>query len=178
MRVLRRTTSVARQDADRRQQDRARSGGSSIFDAWRGDSAAPTVDRLGSGSDYTVFLDHLGAPLRRVNRALMREERLLTTAQGLPGRPWFRHQIYGPRINTGYAAQFLPCIRDALEAGDVTTVTTYRDLLLDSLRNATATAAGATPPTATASLSTRSTAAVAAAARRSGRRSAAGPPRP
>ena len=39
----------------------ARKNGRSIFDAWRGDAAAPSVDRLGSGSDYTVFLDHLGA---------------------------------------------------------------------------------------------------------------------
>jgi hypothetical protein len=81
--------------------------------------------------------------LRRINRALMRQERLLTTRQGIPGRPWFRHQIYAPGINTGYAAQFLPGIRDALEAGDDATVRTYRDLLLDSLRRVTATASNA-----------------------------------
>ena len=236
----------------------------SIYDAWKGSAAAPTVDRLGSGSDYTVFLDHLGVPaldvgmsspggeyhsaydqtyqlehfldpgylgeqaasrttgvaalrlanadalplrysdyaqavdgyvaelqdiqhsdpssaqvdlsplrqaaqdwlaasqaleahaadlvssnsppageLDRVNRALMREERLLTTRQGLPGRPWYRHQVYAPGVNTGYAAQFLPGMRDALEAGDASTVRTYRDLLLDSLRRATATASRA-----------------------------------
>ena len=56
----------------------------------------------------------------------MRQERLLTTPRGLPGRPWFRHQIYAPGINTGYAAQYLPGIRDALEQGDVATVTRYR----------------------------------------------------
>ena len=38
---------------------------------------------------------------------------------------------------TGYAAQFLPGMRDALEQGDDETATTYRDLLLDSLRTAT-----------------------------------------
>jgi len=48
---------------------------------------------------------------------VIRQERLLTTRKGIPGRPWFRHQIYAPGINTGYAAQFLPGIRDALEAG-------------------------------------------------------------
>ncbi|HEY6776667.1 MAG TPA: transferrin receptor-like dimerization domain-containing protein [Thermoleophilaceae bacterium] len=268
----------------------ARKNGRSIFDAWRGDAAAPSVDRLGSGSDYTVFLDHLGAPamevgysspsgeyhsayddtyqtehfldpgylghqaasrtsgvaalrlanadalplrysdyarevdayvpelqeiqrtnpdsaqvdltalreaaqqwgaaslaleahaadlvqddsppsgqLRRVNRALMREERLLTQPQGLPGRPWFKHQVYAPGINTGYAAQFLPGIRDALEAGDAATVTIYRDLLLDSLRRATATASNAAGPAAVPSRSARSTAAAAATARRSAR---------
>ena len=41
-------------------------GGGSIYSAWTGDAAAPTIDRLGSGSDYTVFLDHLGAPSMEV----------------------------------------------------------------------------------------------------------------
>jgi N-acetylated-alpha-linked acidic dipeptidase len=268
-------------------------GGGSIFDAWKGDDPAPTPGRLGSGSDYTVFLDHLGVPgmevgysspggdyhsayddtvqtekfldpgylghqaasrmsgvtalrlanadvlplrysdyarevdgyvaelqqiqdtnpgaaqvdltslreaaqawgvastalearaadlvsedsppsgqLRKVNRALMDEERQLTSPQGIPGRPWFRHQIYAPGINTGYAAQFLPGIRDALDAGDVATVTTYRDLLLDSLRKATATASGAAGRAHATRLKSRTTAAAAAAARRSGRASA------
>jgi N-acetylated-alpha-linked acidic dipeptidase len=115
--------------------------------------------------------------LRRINRALMRQERLLTTRQGIPGRPWFRHQIYAPGVNTGYAAQFLPGIRDALDAGDAATVSAYRDLLLDSLRRVTATAAAAAgrnaaSAAATRSFGTRSTAAGAASARRSARDSA------
>jgi N-acetylated-alpha-linked acidic dipeptidase len=113
--------------------------------------------------------------LRRINRALMRQERLLTTREGIPGRPWFRHQIYAPGINTGYAAQFLPGIRDALDAGDAATVTTYRDLLLDSLRRVTATASRAAGRRAAKRrFATRSTAAGAAAARRSAQASAKG----
>jgi N-acetylated-alpha-linked acidic dipeptidase len=81
--------------------------------------------------------------LNRVNRALMTEERELLTPQGISGRPWYRHQIYAPGINTGYAAQFLPGIRDALDAGDDATVTKYRDLLIDSLHAATQTAQSA-----------------------------------
>ena len=34
----------------------------SVFDACKGDAAGPTVDRLGSGSDYTAPLDHVGVP--------------------------------------------------------------------------------------------------------------------
>jgi N-acetylated-alpha-linked acidic dipeptidase len=270
-------------------------GGGTIFDAWRGDAAAPTVNRLGSGSDYTVFLDHLGAtsaevgfstpggeyhsayddtyqmehfldpgylghqaasrtsgatalrmanadvlPLRysdyarevdgyvaelqqiqatnpaaaqvdltilreaaqkwraaslaleakaaalvagdapkaraldRINKALIRQERLLTTPQGLSDRPWFKHQIYAPGVNTGYAAQFLPGIRDALDAGDAATVTTYRDLLFQSLLRATTAATNAAGKTKARSLhARRSTASAAAAARRSAEASAA-----
>src|SRR3954452_12870059 len=37
-------------------------GGGSVFDEWRGDAATGSVNRLGSGSDYTVMLEHLGVP--------------------------------------------------------------------------------------------------------------------
>ena len=37
-----------------------------------------------------------GRALREINAALMRQERWLITPVGLPGRPWFRHQIYAP----------------------------------------------------------------------------------
>jgi N-acetylated-alpha-linked acidic dipeptidase len=239
--------------------------GRSVFDVWKGDEdEEPTVDRLGSGSDYTAFLDHVGVPsleagfsapassgtyhsayddtfnmerhldpgylghagsaritgvaalrlanadvlpfhysdyaaavasyvqelqtvqaetpgaaqvdlgvlleaadawrqasgrlearadqllaagdtesskasraIRRINEALMRQERALTTSRGLPGRPWFRHQVYAPGLVTGYAVQYLPGMRDAVEQGDESTARTYRDLLLDSLRDTT-----------------------------------------
>ena len=32
----------------------------------------------------------------------MRAERALL-GPGLPGRPWFRHELYAPGLNTGYA---------------------------------------------------------------------------
>jgi N-acetylated-alpha-linked acidic dipeptidase len=238
--------------------------GSSVYDTWRGNAAAPEVGRLGSGSDYTSFLDHLGVPsmeagydapasggtyhsayddtynmenfldpgyighagsakvngvqalrfanadvlpfhysdyaaavasyvadleqvqadtpgaaqvdlgpladaardwgaasqrleshadallaagdtdsrkasraIARINTALMKQERALITTKGLPGRPWFRHQIYAPGLVTGYAVQYLPGMRDAVEQGDEQTAQTYRDLLLDSLHAAT-----------------------------------------
>jgi N-acetylated-alpha-linked acidic dipeptidase len=238
--------------------------GTSVYDVWKGDDAAPSVDRLGSGSDYTAFLDHVGVPsfeigysnsassgtyhsayddlfnterhldpgylghagtarvlgvtalrlanadvlpfhytdyatavesyvrelqrvqaqtpgaaqvdlsilldatrswneasarletraaallqqgdtqsraaaraIARINTALMQQERALTQPQGLPGRPWFRHQVYAPGLVTGYAVQYLPGMRDAIEQGDAQTAQTYRDLLLDSLREAT-----------------------------------------
>ena len=75
----------------------------------------------------------------RINRVLMRQERALTQRKGLPGRPWFRHQVYAPGLVTGYAVQFLPGLRDAIEEGGdegTATATEYRDLLLDSLREA------------------------------------------
>jgi N-acetylated-alpha-linked acidic dipeptidase len=238
--------------------------GQSVYDVWKGDDdEEPTIDRLGSGSDYTAFLDHVGVPsleagftapassgtyhsayddtynierhldpgylghagsaritgvtalrmanadvlpfhysdyaravrsyvealqrvqaetpgaaevdlsilleaadawrvaserlearadellaegdtesaraaqaVRRINTALMRQERALITERGLPGRPWFRHQVYAPGRVTGYAVQYLPGIWDAVEQGDNATAQTYRDLLFESLREA------------------------------------------
>jgi N-acetylated-alpha-linked acidic dipeptidase len=230
--------------------------GTSVYDAWRGDDEAPSLDRLGSGSDYTAFLDHVGVPsfeigysnpassgtyhsayddlfnmnhhldpgylghagtaqilgvtalrlanadvlpfhysdyaaaidayvrelqrvqadtpgaaqvdlsilldaaqswraaserlesrvaqllregdtqsraVARINRVLMQQERALIQPQGLPGRAWFRHQVYAPGLVTGYAVQYLPGMRDAIEQGDTETARRYRDLLLQSL---------------------------------------------
>jgi N-acetylated-alpha-linked acidic dipeptidase len=39
------------------------------------------------------------AAIARINHALMGQERALTT---LPGRPWYRHQIYAPGLVSGY----------------------------------------------------------------------------
>ena len=36
---------------------------------------------------------------------------------GLPGREWYRHQIYAPGLYTGYGAKTLPGVREAVEAG-------------------------------------------------------------
>jgi N-acetylated-alpha-linked acidic dipeptidase len=75
--------------------------------------------------------------LRRINRSLKRQERALTQPVGLSGRPWFKHMIYAPGRLTGYAAEFLPALADAIEDGDAATATRYRDLIVDSLARAT-----------------------------------------
>jgi N-acetylated-alpha-linked acidic dipeptidase len=40
------------------------------------------------------------------------------THEGLPGRPWFRHQVYAPGFYTGYGVKTLPGVREAIEKGD------------------------------------------------------------
>jgi N-acetylated-alpha-linked acidic dipeptidase len=49
------------------------------------------------------------------NAALIALERKLTRSEGLPGRPWFTHQVYAPGFYTGYGIKTLPAIREALE---------------------------------------------------------------
>jgi N-acetylated-alpha-linked acidic dipeptidase len=54
--------------------------------------------------------------LAKVNAALMRAERDLLVAAGIPKRPWFRHLIYAPRPT--YQALTLPGLREAVEEND------------------------------------------------------------
>lgn len=80
------------------------------------------------------------AAFGRLNAKLMRAERDLLTSAGLPDRPWYRHQIYAPGIDTGYATQRLPALHDALFLDkDVATAKTYEAHLYASLRAATRT---------------------------------------
>jgi N-acetylated-alpha-linked acidic dipeptidase len=55
------------------------------------------------------------ARLAQVNEALIETERVLTLSKGLPGRDWYRHQIYAPGLYTGYGVKTLPGIREAVE---------------------------------------------------------------
>jgi N-acetylated-alpha-linked acidic dipeptidase len=50
-----------------------------------------------------------------LNAILLQTERALTRKEGLPGRPWWQHQIYAPGVYTGYAAKPLPSISEAID---------------------------------------------------------------
>ncbi|TDD80071.1 M28 family peptidase [Actinomadura rubrisoli] len=80
------------------------------------------------------------AAFRRLNEKIMQAERDLLTATGLPGRSWYRHQVYAPGIDTGYATQRLPALYDALFVDkDPATAKRYEAHLHESLRAATRT---------------------------------------
>ena len=55
------------------------------------------------------------ASVAEVNRMLIDSERKLTTPEGLPGRAWYKHQIYAPGVYTGYEAKAIPAVREAME---------------------------------------------------------------
>ena len=77
-----------------------------------------------SATEYRKALEKINAnggnamaatSLADVNKLLIESERKLTTAEGLPNRPWFKHQIYAPGFYTGYAAKTMPAVREAIE---------------------------------------------------------------
>src|SRR6185295_13433300 len=55
---------------------------------------------------------------KAVDDVLMHAEQTLTRPEGLPVRPWFRHQVYAPGYYTGYGVKTLPGVREALEQRD------------------------------------------------------------
>ncbi len=50
-----------------------------------------------------------------LNPLLIQAERRLTAAEGLPHRPWFKHQMYAPGFYTGYGVKTIPAVREAIE---------------------------------------------------------------
>lgn len=55
------------------------------------------------------------ASLAVVNRRIIETERKLIRPEGLPGRAWYRHEIYAPGVYTGYDVKTLPSVREAIE---------------------------------------------------------------
>jgi len=50
-----------------------------------------------------------------LDQSLMHIEQALILPEGLPRRPWFRHQIYAPGFYTGYGVKTVPGVREAIE---------------------------------------------------------------
>jgi N-acetylated-alpha-linked acidic dipeptidase len=73
------------------------------------------------------------AGLRQLNGILQGLERRLTWSEGLPRRPWFRHQIYAPGFWTGYGVKTLPGIREGIEERAWDEVRTYVDQVAAAL---------------------------------------------
>jgi N-acetylated-alpha-linked acidic dipeptidase len=86
------------------------------------DNAVEALTR--SSADYQKVFDHVSAnggaalanaSLKEVNALLIQSERKLTTPEGLPGRFWYKHELYAPGTYTGYDAKGIPAVREGLE---------------------------------------------------------------
>ncbi len=63
--------------------------------------------------DGGAGIAHVALPT--LNSELIAVERALTLPDGLPGRPWYRNQIYAPGLYTGYGVKTLPGVRESIE---------------------------------------------------------------
>ena len=86
------------------------------------DNAVESLER--SSAEYQKVLDRVSAnggaalasaSLKEVNEMLIQCEHKLTTPEGLPGRFWYKHELYAPGVYTGYAAKAIPAVREGLE---------------------------------------------------------------
>ncbi|MDH3223198.1 MAG: glutamate carboxypeptidase, partial [Gemmatimonadota bacterium] len=74
---------------------------------------------------------------REINSHLISVERGFLHEEGLPGRPWYRHQLYAPGYLTGYGAKTLPGIREAVEGGRAEEARAMAIVLTGRLQEAT-----------------------------------------
>ncbi|MGH9775109.1 MAG: transferrin receptor-like dimerization domain-containing protein [Candidatus Acidiferrales bacterium] len=86
------------------------------------DVGAAALDK--SAKDYAQALtlatanggEALGhASLSALNQKLMLAEHAYLYQAGLPGRPWFQHEIFAPGAYTGYGVKTLPAVREMIE---------------------------------------------------------------
>lgn len=99
---------------------------------WRRAALQARIDDRLSDNASSAVLD-------RLTKRLERAERLLLVERGLPGRRWYKHQIYAPGVNQGYGTQELPGINDALFLhNNISRAKGYEASLYRSLRAATA----------------------------------------
>jgi N-acetylated-alpha-linked acidic dipeptidase len=86
------------------------------------DNAVEALSR--SSAEYQKALERFSAnggaafasaSVADVNELLLQSERKLTSPQGLPGRFWYKHELYAPGTYTGYAAKAIPAVRENLE---------------------------------------------------------------
>jgi len=68
-----------------------------------------------------------------INKLLYTSERLLTRADGLDGREWYKHHIYAPGFYTGYGVKTIPGVREAIEQRDYDKVGPQIEIAADVL---------------------------------------------
>jgi N-acetylated-alpha-linked acidic dipeptidase len=64
-----------------------------------------------SATDGTVSV----SSVETVNADLLGISRLFLNDKGLPGRPWFKNQIYAPGAYTGYGAKPVAAVREFMD---------------------------------------------------------------
>jgi N-acetylated-alpha-linked acidic dipeptidase len=77
-----------------------------------------------------------GDDFARLNDQIVKVEQAFLSEEGLPRRPWFRHQLYAPGFYTGYGVKTLPGVREALENNDATEARRMAQVLASALDRA------------------------------------------
>ncbi len=105
----------------------------------------PAFDASGDFSDAAMRADDAldafsydPAKEAAINHDLVVIEQALLSPRGLTGRPWFKHTIFAPGSDTGYSAEILPGVTEALDHHDLKALQAESTALADALHRAAA----------------------------------------
>ncbi|MGH9573123.1 MAG: M28 family metallopeptidase [Candidatus Acidiferrales bacterium] len=105
----------------------------------------PLADAVADFSEAAIRADDALASLSpdatngpAINRDLVDAEQAFLAPQGLSRRPWYKHTVFAPGSSTGYAAEILPGVTEALQHGDPAELQRESDSLSAALRRAAA----------------------------------------
>ncbi len=87
----------------------------------------------GAADAYADSVAEAAPASAEINNLLFTSERLLTRDAGLPGRPWYKHQLYAPGFYTGYGVKTIPGVREAIEQREFGTVEAQIELAAEVL---------------------------------------------
>ncbi len=76
------------------------------------------------------------AAIAKLNQRLVAFERAFVDPDGIPGRPWYRHQLFAPKYT--YAAEVLPALAEAVGTGDASRIADGQARIARALRRAAA----------------------------------------
>lgn len=102
------------------------------------DAAATFSEAATQAQDALATFSGDPAKASAINRDLVDVEQAFLAPQGLSGRPWFKHTIFAPGSNAGYAAEILPGVSEALQRHDLVALQRETDSLSAALRRAAA----------------------------------------
>ena len=91
-----------------------------------------------AGAAMLALEQNASADAPELDSALRNAEHALLLPSGLPGRPWYKHSIYAPGEFTGYAADVVPGVNEAIDAADDARGQAQLDLLTQALDRASA----------------------------------------
>jgi N-acetylated-alpha-linked acidic dipeptidase len=102
------------------------------------DAAADFSEAATHAQDALADFSGDGSKDAAVNRDLIEVEQAFLDPQGLNGRPWFKHTIFAPGTNTGYTAEILPGVTEALQHHDLVALKRESSSLSAAIERATA----------------------------------------
>ena len=72
---------------------------------------------------------------KQLDQIIIQCDRALLRPEGLPRRPWYKHQIYAPGFYTGYGVKTMPGVREAIEERRWDEATAQIPLVAQTLEN-------------------------------------------